>query len=153
MFVKLRRRRWFRFGLAGSIVLIALTAALVANHVRWIHQRREFLAREQAAWEAKGASYIISQEEAQPSWLLGLLDERGYDSVFIAIDAVTPGAIGEPERRRIDETRHMFPEAEIFAFHIDDDPPGAIRSVFGARSLRETSEFSRAMDDLRNGDW
>jgi hypothetical protein len=155
MFTVRNRRAWIRFTQAGAILLAVVAVALVVYHVQWAHERRAFLTREQATWEAKGASrrYIISQEECRPPLFLRLIGERGYDAVFVAIDVTSLAAFTDAHRNRLDEVRHLFPESRVHTIYLDNDVDGGIRIVTVDPSLDETSELTAFVKNLRSGDW
>lgn len=155
MLAAFHRRILARSALAGPALLIATTTAMLLYHVHWAHARQAFLAREQAAWEAKGAArrYIVSEEECRPSLFFRLVGERGYNSVFFAVEADAMAALTEFERDKIEETRRLFPEARVCTVFIDNSLPDGLRTVSIDKSLDETSEFVAIMNDFRNGNW
>ncbi|HEY2839700.1 MAG TPA: hypothetical protein VGJ26_11145 [Pirellulales bacterium] len=155
MLAVFHRRVWARIALAGFILLAVATTAQVAYHVHWAHKRREFLAREQAAWEAKGATrrYIISEDESRTALFLRLVGERGYDSVFIAVDVATKEELTDSEISRMVEAGRLFPEASISVIYIDNEVDGGIRVLITVNSLSETSEVTAILHDLLSGNW
>lgn len=92
-----------QFGLRLLLALFtvaAVMAAVVAYHLRWMGQRRDFLARDDVM------GVVIGEEPRAPA-LLGLFEERGVACVF-----VDDGALERLARR-------LFPEARILTMPPD----------------------------------
>jgi hypothetical protein len=94
-------RRWFRY-----VVLIVMALALttvIAYHINWVQQRREFAL----------TRCTIGPATKAPG-LLPLLLEDGHSWIALYLsDSNNPHQLTEAEQERIKTTRALFPEAEV----------------------------------------
>jgi len=113
------KRRWFRFSLRSFLVLVAITGfglAGLAYHVKWIHQRREFVGTQAAKLDAVGLNSSRISVTAPPG-LLQFLGETGHHSIEVWVDGKLPNSLTPRDRINLAEARRLFPEAVIIAVH------------------------------------
>lgn len=124
--------RWFRLSLRGLFLLTAFVGAFLAWQIRWVHERRELLARHQSAqalvfeksWNgiySDGAGYIVGcsfdrgpPDEPSLPWRLAVLGEKPLRRVRLTFfEGARNFDTDEFHHEDIDLALSLFPEAEL----------------------------------------
>ena len=95
-----RRRRWFSFSLRTLFVAVTLMCGVfwVVHSVNWVRQRERFFDRGKAIEVDDVHPY---RPRPRAPWVLELLGEKGRRIIWVN------------DRAIVDETRRLFPEAEV----------------------------------------
>lgn len=99
---------WLQFGVRALLVLTAVVAAVTNFHVRWMRQRRAFLARYDVT------AIVLGGERCRAPALLLMLGEHGINQVIVDDYRLKPRA------------RELFPEARVGSLTDGPDAPATL---------------------------
>ncbi len=126
------KRRWFRFSLRTLLVITALFGVWLGYNVNWMRQRREFIVRHNAIFQAYGEDWRAGElhtdflrrqypRAVRAPWPLWLFGEPGVVRVNVAQVGEEPGAVYSDDYEAFQDAKRLFPEAlNIVLFGMPD---------------------------------
>ena len=117
--------RWFRFSLRTLFVVVTIFGVWLGWQLKWIRERREFLAAEAAMFVAHKLGYTsaFSAEYVsyRPPWPLGFFGETGYPHVGLYVDGPDRDNLTAEDRMKVDQAQRLFPESKIGLYHYGEE--------------------------------
>ena len=109
-----------RFRLRTLLALTAIVACWLAWNVRWIQQRREFIAEYKAQYAARHSDsmhYAVGVGSVRAPLPLRLFGESGFEAlqfdVYVAEDLNQAAESYGEVQQELTRARRLFPEAEF----------------------------------------
>jgi hypothetical protein len=119
------KRRWFRYSLRTLFVVVTVIGCWLGYELNWIRERRAFIASEVSTridedwWNCS----VTDGGRSAPG-LLALFGEEGFSALSVLAESQSVELLTANDRQRLQEARHLFPEATIQTVHLSETKNG-----------------------------